>query len=123
LEITDLNSLKKILEMPYEKWREGSGTSSIDNGSESLVFFILKDGIFIEHYPSGTAPLFNSKEKNNILTLTHYVSGEPTVIPNVCLANIDQALEIFKVFLEKGILINKYDWVDIFDLIEDKYDQ
>ncbi|MGB0431687.1 MAG: hypothetical protein ACPGLV_14530 [Bacteroidia bacterium] len=122
-EILHQESLREILEKHHDYWLEGSGTSSIELGLQSLTFFILKAGIYIEHYPSAKAPIIYSDGKNKVSVFTHYAGGEPTDVPNICLANVNQAMEIFIFFIEYGKLHNKFEWVDIFDYMPDKYDE
>jgi hypothetical protein len=122
-EILNQESLREILEKNYDYWLQGSGTSSIEIGLQNLTFFVLKAGIYIEHFPSTKAPLIDSDGKNKVSVFTHYAGGEPTQVPNICLANINQAMEIFKFFIENGKLHNKFKWVDIFDYMPNKYDE
>jgi hypothetical protein len=112
--------LRKILNESINYWTLGNGASSVEVNNSSLIFFKIKEGFFIEHLPSATAPNINPKEETRVLT--HYVGGEPMDIPSNCLANEKTAYKILTYFIENdGTLLQEFDWIDIFDLIHDRY--
>lgn len=113
-----IDFIKEIVKKPVTYWVQGGGDSSIElkeNGS--LVFFKTDQGFYIEHLPSATSPLVKP-DYEEIKVVKHYVGGEPTEVPDICLCNDEVALKIFKYFIETGKLNPDYKWVDIYDYIE-----
>lgn len=110
----NLSDLEEILKKPYQNWKEGSGDSSIDIGSdERLIFFKLEQGIFIMYMPDYISPKINAD--NSIEIFSHYVGGEEMKISNINLCDEPTALNIFKVFIEEnGKLNDDFEWVDYY---------
>ena len=117
----NLDSIKEVLSKPPSYWNGGSGDSAINllGKKDCLVFFKIDEGIYIENLPSSTAPLI--KPNQEAKKVTHYVGGDPMDVPDICLCDEETAFKIISYFIENnGELLPDYDWVNIFDYIEDR---
>lgn len=113
-ECISLKELQELLKQPFSYWQQGSGDSAIQiNSQESLIFFKLKEGVFIMQHPDYLAPIITKASEGN---LVHYVGGQPMNIPKKCICNDEIALEIFSNYITKHTLSNKYEWYDIYEI-------
>ncbi|MBL7746243.1 MAG: hypothetical protein JNM19_02345 [Chitinophagaceae bacterium] len=118
---TDLNFIKGVLQKPYQYWLSGTGDSAIQvKPEERLIFFKLRQGIFIMQHPDYLAPLIKPAARS-AKAVTHHVGGEPMDVPDVCLCNEEVAFDIIKSYVESGGKMDaKYRWVDIYEYIDYK---
>lgn len=119
--IEDVNEVKNYLNKDVSFWKVGNGASSIEIEDKSLIFFKIKEGIYLENLPSGKSPNISPNQETKVLT--HYVGGEPMKIPSNCLCDEETAFKIIKYFIEKdGKLHPDYNWIDIYELIPDEFE-
>jgi hypothetical protein len=110
----DMDFVKSILELPESYWLEGGGDCSINvNEEERLIFFKLKEGVFIMQHPDYLSPKIESKAPTY---LSHYIGGEEMQVPDICLCDKETAFEIIKSYITNQKLTEDYEWVDIFGL-------
>jgi hypothetical protein len=113
-EITIENNdiLEDILNKPYQDWTEGSGDSAIYcNNEQRLIFFKIKEGIFIMQHPDYLAPKINN---NSVEIFKHYVGGQEMLVPSTNLCDKQTALKIIKYYIEENKLSEEFVWVDYF---------
>lgn len=114
----DYMPLVHLLNESYNHWNYGSGDSAISlpNQTIGLIFFKTIQGIFIEDFATTTVPLIRQSPATT--TVTHYVGGNPLVIPHNCLMDTQTALEIIQYFVEtNGNLHPGFEWIDIYESI------
>lgn len=115
------NVLKKELSKNYKEWTIGSGDAAIESNITELIILKVEQGIFIMQLSDYTSPRIKPEEDAQVIT--HVVGGEPMDIPSVCLCDEEVAFEIIKYFIEnEGGLYPEYQWMDIYSLIPDRYE-
>jgi len=111
---TSIKELQVFLQQSYTYWLEGSGDSAIKiNQQERLIFFKLKEGVFIMQHPDYLAPII---KKNAIGNIVHYVGGQKMNIYKIYICEYEIALEILLNYITKRNLSNKYEWCDIYEI-------
>ena len=111
--LTTIEELHSFLNKPYTYWQEGSGDSAIYICEEErIIFFKLKEGIFIMQHPDYIAPIISKIAAGNII---HYVGGQEIKIPKKCLCNEKIAFQILSNYISKGTLLTTYQWCDIYE--------
>ncbi len=119
-----LQPLIGLLNEDHEHWKGGSGDSAVNlpGTNDTLIFFKTEQGIFIEDLTTVTAPVIDPGME--ILSVTHYVGGDPMDVPNICLMNKEQAIRIITYFIENnGSLSPEYTWDYIYNYIPYRYDE
>ncbi|WP_298901166.1 hypothetical protein [uncultured Psychroserpens sp.] len=108
---SDLNHLQDVLNKPYHSWEEGSGDSAIHiDDQQRLIFFKIKEGIFIMQHPDYLSPTINN---DPISMHKHYVGGQEMSISSANLCHKTIAYQILKDFIETGQLCDDYEWAEI----------
>ena len=109
----DIQKLKNILERPYDYWLEGTGETAIHiNDNERMIFFKIKEGVFIMQHPDYLAPKTNHRE---VIMYTHYVGGQEMYVPSTCISNETQAFDILCHYIQNGKLPDEFLWIDFFE--------
>ena len=105
--------LHEFIEQPFDYWLAGSGDTSIQiKPNEKLVFFKLKQGVFIMQHPDYLAPVII--KDGNARPLLHYVGGEPFELPDICLCNTQKAFEVINYYIQSGGKLDPtYTWEHI----------
>jgi len=118
---SSIDCIQEVISKPYEHWLSGTGDCAIQvKPEERLIFFKLQQGVFIMQHPDYLAPLIKPAALP-AKAITHYVGGEPTDVPDVCLCNEETAFDIIKSYIESGGKLDaKYKWVDIYEYIDYK---
>lgn len=100
-EQSGIHELHEFIKQPFDYWLEGSGDSSVHvKPEERLVFFKLKQGIFIMQHPDYLAPVIIKDRPAK--RLVHYVSGEPFEVPDICICDTQKAFEIIRYYIQSG---------------------
>lgn len=113
-ECTSIENLRSFLNKPYTYWQEGTGDSAIYTcEKERIIFFKLKEGIFIMQHPDYLAPIISKTVAESVI---HYIGGQEISIPKKCLCSKKVAFQILSNYINKGILSNTYEWRDMYEL-------
>lgn len=67
-------------------------------------------------HPDYLIPITEDKMKQDPKTLSHYIGGNEMSIPDNALFSEDEALEILSEFAEKKQLLDKYKWIDLYNI-------
>lgn len=108
--LTSTNELYEFIKQPFDYWLAGSGDSSVHiKPGERLVFFKLKEGVFIMQHPDYLSPVI-AKDRT-AKPLVHYVGGEAFEVPDICICSVQKAFAIIKYYIQTGGKLNpSYTW-------------
>jgi hypothetical protein len=118
VECDKFSELENFLSQSYEYWNSGSGDSAIQiNNDERLIFFKIKDGVFIMQSPDYLVPIAKNINKNQKSdTLIHYVGGEKFKFPKSIVYDFNVALKILKSYIEHQKSNSNIQWIDMYDI-------
>jgi hypothetical protein len=113
----NLNIIQEILKQPVDYWKEGAGDCAVQVADdERLIFFKLKEGVFIMQHPDYLVPV--TQKNKQALPLHHYVGGELFMVPSTSLCTSKQAYEIIRFYIETGgRLSDRYSWAELTELL------
>ncbi len=118
-EESNLETLRKMIKhIPFNEWKKGSGDCAINfpDTNEQLIFFKLKQGVFIMQHPDYLIPMTSDKINQKAKTLTHYIGGNEMSIPDNSLYNEEEAFEVLSAFAQHKELSSKYKWIDLYEI-------
>lgn len=97
-------------------WKKGSGDSCIEiEGSEEVLIFFYDEpyGFLIMRQPDYLVPINREKE---IEVVEHNIGGEPLQIPTCSYVDRKTAYEIIMNYINKGVILNNIEWIDLYDI-------
>lgn len=105
-----------IFNYSQDYWEKGSGDSGIEVSeySNRIIFFYKEEyGFFIMLHPDYYVP-YNINVP--IETVNHRIGGELFQVPSCSFVSREEAYNIISNFIKNGDVLEKYNWVDMYEI-------